>query len=419
MFASDSANSAVPHYAVAGFLRGDFGLAIAGRNTVRVLSGSGRAVDEIVVEPPANGPSHRTWQPTDPGPRTANIFHMNPVEVAATSTQWYAAVDPKAPNVCVPVWELPLVPRRWEPILQAMDAVLAPTHFIQSACARVLPPDRVLHYPQAAFIPPPSQPSRASWGLSERATVFIVSFDPGSDVDRKNPFAAIDAFQRAFESVDDVHLVVKTRPWTGVPHLVAAADALRNRVRGDRRVRVIERSLSYGETLGLYASCDVMLSLHRSEGLGLHLMEAMSLGKVVVATNWSGNTDYMDDHNSVPVPYSLVPVATKRLPYALEVGREGQVWADADVDAAARALRELHSDPGRRRVLGDAARRTMEERHRAALQGATFASLEALLRAGAATPRLDRAIRRTRRRLLLDWVFDTLRTYVGAAPRPH
>jgi glycosyltransferase involved in cell wall biosynthesis len=400
-------------YDVVGFLGGDFGLAVAARNTIRALEATERLEKKVEVEvrPPAKVidrlralarasvkppvSARRPAGSSDTG--RATLFQMNPLEIAWYTAQWRGGVDSNARNVCVPFWELPLVPRNWRPMLCAMDAILAPTRFVQAACATAVPAERVLHYPQAVFLPDDVRAVREAWGVGGRRTVFIVSFDAGSDIDRKNPWGAIDAFQRAFPSQEDVALLIKTKPWASVPQYVAQASELRAKVGSDRRVQIVDRTLRYAEVLSLYASCDVMISLHRSEGLGLHLMEAMSLGKVVVATGWSGNTDFMSPANSVPVGFRLVPVRTRHSHYLPEVGRKGQEWAEPDVGEAAEALRAIHADPARRIQLGETAREDMEGRRASLLSGDPFAALEARLgqapvRAGA----LTRAVVRTR-----------------------
>jgi glycosyltransferase involved in cell wall biosynthesis len=400
-------------YDVVGFLGGDFGLGVAARNSVRALEATGRLGRSVPVEvrpplpirdrvrllfrpkPPRDASGSRPSEPA--GVSRASLFHMNPLEIAWYTNQWRGSVDPSSPNVCVPFWELPLVPRSWRSMLNAMDVVMAPTRFVQAACARAMPAERVLHYPQAVFLPGTVRPEREAWGVGGKRTVFIVSFDVGSDIDRKNPWAALEAFQRAFPADPDVALIIKTKPWASVPQYVAQADELRARVGSDRRVQVVARSLGYAEVLSLYASSDVMLSLHRSEGLGLHLMEAMSLGKVVVGTNWSGNTDFMTAYNSIPVGYRLVPVRTRHSHYLPEVGRRGQEWAEPDVGEAAEALRVLHADPTRRGQLGEAARADMEARRTSLLHGDAFAALEERLgQAPARSGALTRSVIRTR-----------------------
>ena len=400
-------------YDVVGFLGGDFGLGVAARNSIRALRTTERLGESVEVEvrpPPrlvdralsmlrSKAPRDEPWRRSagEAGAGRVALFHMNPLEIAWYASQWRGSIDPSAPSVCVPFWELPLVPRNWRTMLRAMDAVLAPTRFVQAACETAVPTERVLHYPQAVFLPDDVHEAREAWGVGGKRTVFIVSFDAGSDIDRKNPWGALEAFQRAFPVDPDVALVIKTKPWASVPQYVAQAEELRAKVGSDRRVQIVDRTLGYAEVLSLYASCDVMLSLHRSEGLGLHLMEAMSLGKVVVATNWSGNTDFMSQANSVPVGYRLVPVRTRHSHYQPEVGRKGQEWAEPDVGEAAEALRAIHSDPARRKQLGLAARSDMEARRASLLRGGAFAALERRLEQAPARPgALALAVRRAR-----------------------
>lgn len=387
MVDGDSAACALPRYKVIGFLGGDFGLGQAARNTLWTLEASGRRPLRVPVE------SRRARWGRD-GLRRArsasaarleaadiNLFHMNPIELARHRGQWRDRVDPLAGrNVAVPFWELPLAPATWLPALDALDAILAPTRFVLSACSAAVGPERVLHYPQAVFLPGGIRPASDAWGLRPDATRFIVSFDLGSAIDRKNPWAALEAFRQAFPSDPGVQLVVKMKPSPRARALREAGEELRARAGADPRIRIVERTLDYAEVLSLYASCDVMLSLHRSEGLGLHCMEAMALGKVVVATNWSGNTDFMTAENSVPVGYRLVPVATRHSVYVDQVGRPGQVWAEADLGEAVQALRVLHGNRDRRRALGSRASQDMEACRSEALSGAVFQRLEGFLR---------------------------------------
>jgi glycosyltransferase involved in cell wall biosynthesis len=385
------------HYSVIGFLNVDYGLSVAARNTLKALSASARPSTRVSIEPRwLRGAAATAGDRPAAGERNVALFQLNPLDIPVYSRQWRPSAPRGTAHVCVPFWELPIVPPAWERVLSSMDAVLAPTRFVESACAACVPRERILHYPQAVFLPDDVRPSRDQWGLSPTALVVIVSFDVGSDIDRKNPFAAVDAFRRAFPDGEDVQLVIKMKPVTRA-ELRPQVDALRSRIAGERRIRVIEESLSYDDVFQLYASCDVMLSLHRSEGLGLHLMEAMSVGKVVVATSWSGNTDFMTPENSVLVDYRLVPVATRHPVYRSELGRAGQVWAEPSLDDAVEKLRALRAVPERRRALGAAAARDMEERRRRMLSGETFDALEAMLeRTPADVGRFESALQRAR-----------------------
>ncbi len=387
-------------YDVVGFLGEDFGLSVAARNTIRALTASGRCVKAVPVEPKiwkGPAPESLTEAPSANG-GAVNLFHLNPVEIALFSRQWRGAVDPRTANVCVPFWELPLVPQAWVPMLAVMDMVLAPTRFVQTACASAIAADSVLHYPQAVFLPGEIRPAREAWGLARDVTVFLVTFDLGSDIERKNPWAAIDAFRQAFPSDPDVRLVIKARARGLREHREQLA-ALAARAGSDRRMVFVDAALSYREVLELYASCDVMLSLHRSEGLGLHLMEAMTLGKVVVATNWSGNQDYMTPQNSVLIGHRLVPVDPSHAHYRDEVGRPGQLWAEPSLEDAVSALRILRAQADRRAALGSNAASDMDRRRGDMLAGGAFDALEAALAGTPSAGALRGAvIRRTRRR---------------------
>ena len=164
-------------YDVVGYHDGDFGLAIAARQTVGVL----RTMDRTVREVRLDGAPGRSAAATGRG---ISLFHANPLEIAQHAPRWKEQVAPGARNACVPFWELPLVPRSWESILRAMDVILAPTRFIEEACIRVTGAARVLHYPQSVDLPRDVVACREAWGLSPTATLFIVSFDLGSGVDR-------------------------------------------------------------------------------------------------------------------------------------------------------------------------------------------------------------------------------------------
>ena len=179
-------------YDVVGIFSGSFGLSIAAQNSVKSLTESGRDVRKIAVE----RASHRVARGGATSPAVSpdarvTLFHVNPLDIAAQARRWRGAVHPDAPLACVPFWELPLLPQSWVPLLSAMHVVLAPTRFIQSACATAMPWQRVLHYPQGVFLPE-ARPVRETWGLSREATVFVISFDIGSDIERKNPWDAVD-----------------------------------------------------------------------------------------------------------------------------------------------------------------------------------------------------------------------------------
>jgi glycosyltransferase involved in cell wall biosynthesis len=188
--------------------------------------------------------------------------------------------------------------------------------------------------------------SRSELGLP-KGFVFLFAFDFDSVFERKNPIATIEAFSRAFSGREDVHLVVKTVRGDAHPEdldlLCAAAGAHRN-------VTVRDGYVTREEHQALVAACDAFVSLHRAEGFGLHLAEAMALAKPVVATAYSGNLDFMDESNSRLIPYELVPIPPGCDPYPTDAR-----WAEPDVAAAAEAMREIVDDPALAKTLGERA----------------------------------------------------------------
>jgi glycosyltransferase involved in cell wall biosynthesis len=191
--------------------------------------------------------------------------------------------------------------------------------------------------------------------------MFVCAFEMASGFSRKNSLGAIDAFTRAFGPEEDAFLVVKVNNAQGFPEPLSS---LRQRARSDPRIIVVDEVLSYPEVLSLYASADAFVSLHRAEGLGLCLLEAMSLGKPAIATGWSGNMDFMTEQNGCLVGYSLVPVHDEtQAAYRPEFAGPGARWAEPRLEEAVHWMRRLAEDSELRERIGKRAGADMAERH--------------------------------------------------------
>jgi glycosyltransferase involved in cell wall biosynthesis/SAM-dependent methyltransferase len=232
-------------------------------------------------------------------------------------------------------WEVSRFPERWLGSFDYLDEVWAGSRHVAEALAEVSPIP-VLRIPPPVEVPEPPALTRAELGLPE-GFLFLFVFDYNSVFERKNPLAVVEAYTRAFDLDDGAALVFKSINHVGDPanhaRLLAATAE-----RAD--VHVIERTVSRSEKDAMVAACDCFVSLHRSEGFGFTLAEAMWLGRPVVATAYSGNLDYMTATNSYLVDCRLVPIGGGADPYPPD-----GVWAEPDVEHAARLMREVFDDP--------------------------------------------------------------------------
>ncbi len=195
---------------------------------------------------------------------------------------------------------------------------------------------------------------RGRLGIGKDDFVVLFTFDFGS-YKRKNPIAAMCAFAKALSSVPHAKLVFKTM---GAKNHRAAVEELERKAADlgiEGQFLLVTEYLSHADLYGLTNACDVYMALHHGEGFGLGMAEAMLMGKPVIATDWSANTEFCRPGASFPVPYKLVPIRPD------EYFTSMREWAEADVDAAAEALRRCHDSPELRRDVGEKGRRFVEE----------------------------------------------------------
>ncbi|GAA4337701.1 glycosyltransferase family 4 protein [Variovorax defluvii] len=239
-------------------------------------------------------------------------------------------------------WEFDRIPEAWVAHAAQVDEVWAATEFgARGLRERLQIPVRTL-FPGVRLAPFTTR-SKSHFGLPEAEFTFLFSFHMVSVMERKNPLGLIRAFRQAFRKGEAVRLVLKTS--FGDRHPVQMRE-LRAAAAG-APITLIDEVYSPDEVLSLMNACDAYVSLHRSEGLGLTMAEAMLMGKPVIATGFSGNVDFMDADNSLLVPYRLVPLGTSIPPYDA-----GLHWAEPSLAEAARMMRRLYDDRGWARELG-------------------------------------------------------------------
>lgn len=349
---------------IAGVLKGTSQLGWSARLMVGMAREAGLSAGEIDI-------AHAFWTGGRPAPHTRAagpgtlIVHLNPDQLAYGLS--YLAPETLADKYVIGYcpWDMEQLPPEVATQMGLLDEIWVPSHFTRRAfqSAGIERPIRVIPYILEA--PPAIHPDRKRFGLDEDSFIVAVVANLRSGFMRKNPLAAISAFQRAFSRHDRVALAVKI----GKADVNSAGYAkLRKIAAQDPRIRLISRDLSDHEMWSFLASADVVLSLHRTEGFGLTLAQGMLMGRPVVATGWSGNLDFMPQSASCLVPTRLVSVegADK-----IE-GCQRQIWASPEVPAAADMLRRLHGDPNLRLLLGEAGRQAVRrfmQHHRFRLIG--------------------------------------------------
>lgn len=339
-----------------GYMRGQFGLAESARMYARALIGAGYpvALFDVAIDLP-HGFDDRSVDAYigEHTPHPVSIIFVNPDYLKpALEHIGHARLRGQRLIACW-FWELQDIPLDWLPAIGLVDEIMVASDFVKDAFERVTDKP-VFRVPLPLSPVPDSGLGRGDFGLPEDAFVFLCTFDFNSWVHRKNPFAVIEAFRRAFpEGRDDVQLLVKSS--NGHRHPDKFLKLLKASAQ-DPRIVVRDEVIDRAHVHALQRCADAYVSLHRAEGFGLGLAECMAMGKPVIATRWSGNVDFMSEDNSCLVDYALVPVGEGEYPHP-----PGAVWADADVDHAARQMRRLADDRALAGRLGARAARDIAQ----------------------------------------------------------
>lgn len=268
------------------------------------------------------------------------IFHLNPGELDDYLSRSLLYRSTAGRNIGYFFWETEEVPQGWIPVLSMIDEIWTATDFVAEGFRKAT--SRPVHRVGYALSTPAHVgPERQRFGWKDDEFVVLFVADARSGIDRKNPLALVDAFERAFgPACTGVRLVLKLTNLSTEP---GYRDELLRRSEG-LPVDLIEATLSTDDLWTLLASADLYASLHCSEGLGLSMMEAMSIGVPVLATGYGGNTDFTNSQNAFMVDYEMVDASPG--PGGLYRGHR---WARPLIDHAADLLRHAYDHPGDRR----------------------------------------------------------------------
>ncbi len=261
-----------------------------------------------------------------------NIWHVNMHEFFFAYRMFGRDKWDKHYNIAFWLWEMQEFPGEWIPMINQLDEIWTPSEFVSNALRKVT--DKPVFTVPYAVDAPTEHADRAYFGLPEDKFLFLMMFDTNSISERKNPKAVIAAFKQAFaKDTDDVGLVIKIGN-ASRRDLEELKEAL-----SGYHYYFIEKTLEKKEVNSLIKCCDVYVSLHRAEGFGLVIAEAMFLGTPVIATNYSSNTEFQTDETSAMVDYRLCPIGHDLWPYKKEY-----YWAEPDIGMAAQYMKKYYSD---------------------------------------------------------------------------
>lgn len=279
------------------------------------------------------------------------IVHLNAPELDAVLFRLRQQIKPRWRIIAYWAWELSLLPPNWRGVTRHLTEIWTPSEFVSEVVRGVVDVP-VVTVPHGVAAPKTIRRRRKD---TTTLSACIMA-DGRSSFERKNVMGSIEMFRHAFRGRDDVRLNVKLRNLAEFPGFSADVEAL---AREDGRVGLLDETLGPVDRWDVLERSDVILSAHRAEGFGLHLAEAMSIGVVPVATNWSGNMQFMCPETACLLDYRLVPV---RDPFGVYSKPSDAHWAAPDLGKGIESLRALAEKPDRLAHLSHMAARALPRR---------------------------------------------------------
>lgn len=276
------------------------------------------------------------------------VVHANPPEFERALFEMNLGWRQKKRIIGYWAWELPTFPKGWDTAKALVSEIWVPSDFVKTSLQQRIKTPKIISVPHYVPIPELRPPSGAT------DVCILVMADGKSSFARKNILGALKIFLTAFPNASGVKLIFKLRNLSTDTELAANLSRV---CLEDSRISIVSDSLDLPQLNALIQSCDILLSAHRAEGFGLPLAQAMAMRKTVVATNWSGNLEFMNPKNSVLLPFDLVKLEDDSGIYS---DNSNSTWAGPRIIESAQILRTIVSDSERREKIGQRAQKDIQ-----------------------------------------------------------
>jgi glycosyltransferase involved in cell wall biosynthesis len=318
---------------VIGYFRAELGVGQAGRALLSCVQHLGIPYSALAYDRTANR-QQASFEPEGPEdlPFSINIMAINADSITEFERLMGSDFFANRYNIALWFWECETFPQSMHAAAARLDEIWVASEFTADLLRKAI--DKPVHILPLPILPMPEHTAitRADLGLAPEYC-FLFAFDFFSIIERKNPHGLIEAFRKAFPKGEAVQLVIKT---INGHHQLPELERLRLAAQADGRIQIIDRYLDSDMQRALFANCDAYVSLHRAEGFGLTLAEAMAHGKPVIATAYSGNLEFQNEENSFLIPYTLSSVGPYAGPYPADA-----LWAEPNLAVAARLMRQV------------------------------------------------------------------------------